>query len=1322
MFVMTAAFISIMLLIVARHHVPTRRKIKEIWHGRVYWESNTTMLRSSSEKAATSGDVQRVSALLQGVSGTVQGVSGTVFSGDKIRKFNRKSLTNTVEELATIQFSTQYPCSKWAVVTTINAPTVSIHKVVDQSNFCVVIVADRKTPSKEYFELESERVYFLSVDKQEKMQDMAITQELPWNHFGRKNLGYLYAIQHGADVIFDFDDDNELISAIPSKISEPWLLADKTQVFNPYPMFVELEDVAWPRGFPLTQIQNISTWQVSTYTTINPNIGVIQSLANHDPDMDAIWRLTRKLPLNFDGGKRVVLPPGTYSSYNAQATIHYALWGTLLPVSVHGRVSDIWRSYIMQRLMHDVGQVVGFVSPFVKQVRNAHNYQGDYMSERPLYEKTEALIHVLSEWKGTSDMFEERFVELFIELYERNFIEIKDVHLAQKWIQTLQQMSYQFPTVVNGTNVRERNRGHKKEPAVDQAFTWPRETLLPSSKQLIWTELPVQTPSMTLTEILLHYKNKSDSSFVLNIGANDGCIPFGTHCDEANSVVELFQSDGLLLDISNMVALKNKFASYENVRLLSKAINPTNAVSILTQNKVPTQMSVLKIDIDSSDCDLLLEILHHDFSPDIIMQEYNPLFPPPVKYNFLYSPGLFRWGEKSRFPQQFYNGCSLQYLSDELQKMNYNLFQVTFWDAVFIKSTIRAKYFAEIPVSSEYNWWKNGWSELFASAPSSNPNVQLYLDAFNLTPEYSQDNEIDIHEWHNYVLKVIEKSHNAPQPYYLNVKTPSKRFVYLIQSSKPHQDSRLVPDVQRDVLYLCYKNACDTSGVPPNDVMIKGGTWTEGRNALLEMAVSRAEDMEQEGYLYYIFLDDDVSSMIQGKDAWILFEQWLNTKLPAVGYFTKSTSWQDSFNLGHPFNVDANANAFHRSTLGTLLPYDSSLDNQGIFFSQYIMNIATAAMFANNRLGFNMVDFNRKKNKHGSQTNYVRSTQWSVPKKYMSNVFVDGKLRGAVSLVNCHESETNKFCQYIPCGDRTLSGPASTTWISEHLNKDSSFTANLLSFVNHHSSFLDRFRREEFAPNSAETSCVVQSKPMRDQSILYLVQGPAKFAKKWKARITAMGKGTRVLYHSYDADCDDCIFDSTTNFASGRNLLLRNALNIQGIKFYVFVDYDITMECGVGNNDCWGSWNDFLLTTSDYLISPKTWHDPKESTDYKTCIDDAMVAIRQDKAHLMFPLPEKGIEKSWWHKTHATWSVFAKCIPNEHLSEENWRISNPKHAPYPSGISIPAIIQMLKDEYPTLDDWSNYNHLGHRCQVTTKKDKTCDAKLKKRYAEWIQKI
>ena len=31
---------------------------------------------------------------------------------------------------------------------------------------------------------------------------------MPWKSFGRKNVGYLFAIANGAKTIWDFDDDN----------------------------------------------------------------------------------------------------------------------------------------------------------------------------------------------------------------------------------------------------------------------------------------------------------------------------------------------------------------------------------------------------------------------------------------------------------------------------------------------------------------------------------------------------------------------------------------------------------------------------------------------------------------------------------------------------------------------------------------------------------------------------------------------------------------------------------------------------------------------------------------------------------------------------------------------------------------------------------------------------------------------------------------------------------------------------------------------------------------------------------------------------------
>jgi hypothetical protein len=70
--------------------------------------------------------------------------------------------------------------------------------------------------------------------------------------------------------------------------------------------------------------------------------------------------------------KIVILNPifELFSRYNAQATLHLqpALWSLVLPVTVHGRVSDIWRGYITQRLMRLIAIKVVFSPSIVKQV------------------------------------------------------------------------------------------------------------------------------------------------------------------------------------------------------------------------------------------------------------------------------------------------------------------------------------------------------------------------------------------------------------------------------------------------------------------------------------------------------------------------------------------------------------------------------------------------------------------------------------------------------------------------------------------------------------------------------------------------------------------------------------------------------------------------------------------------------------------------------------------------------------------------------------------------------------------------------------------
>ncbi|CAN0165624.1 unnamed protein product, partial [Phaeothamnion confervicola] len=198
--------------------------------------------------------------------------------------------------------------------------------------------------------------------------------------------------------------------------------------------------------------------------TATASVGVLQSLADHDPDVDAIYRLAPlPLPLSFPtagplGLRRLaVLQPGTFAPFNAQATVFFpsCFWGLLLPVTVHGRVSDIWRSYLMQALMPAVGATLAFSDAWVVQHRNPHNYLADFQSELPLYLKSAALVDHLRRGMGADGGGDDgapaaalaaRVEALFVDMFEREIVEEDDVLLAQAWLWDLAAVGYGMPT------------------------------------------------------------------------------------------------------------------------------------------------------------------------------------------------------------------------------------------------------------------------------------------------------------------------------------------------------------------------------------------------------------------------------------------------------------------------------------------------------------------------------------------------------------------------------------------------------------------------------------------------------------------------------------------------------------------------------------------------------------------------------------------------------------------------------------------------------------------------------------------------------------
>ena len=174
---------------------------------------------SSNAKDTSTGVISAEDVISAGettTDSTTTGVSGKVFQGNKIRKYDTTQLLRLSPEtpftwIDSVFASLTPNCTSWGVVTTIHSPTKSMELAIAEIGLCLVIVCDKKTPIEDYqkmIEKSSTKsfVRVLTVEDQDDMKSkgLDIVNSLPWNHFGRKNIGYLYAIQMGATVVFDF--------------------------------------------------------------------------------------------------------------------------------------------------------------------------------------------------------------------------------------------------------------------------------------------------------------------------------------------------------------------------------------------------------------------------------------------------------------------------------------------------------------------------------------------------------------------------------------------------------------------------------------------------------------------------------------------------------------------------------------------------------------------------------------------------------------------------------------------------------------------------------------------------------------------------------------------------------------------------------------------------------------------------------------------------------------------------------------------------------------------------------------------------------------
>jgi hypothetical protein len=247
-------------------------------------------------------------------------------------------------------------------------------------NINFIVAGDTKSPA----DFALGNCDFYSIDRQKELP-FKLSKSLPACTYSRKNIGYLAALKQGAEIIIETDDDNFPYQGFWDQRDpnvQAYSVVDKGWV-NIYKFFT-LKNM-WPRGFALEHlndpIASIDTNKIMSYCPIQ------QGLADDNPDVDAIYRLTSTALVKFNHFENIALGYNSWCPFNSQNTTWFKEAFPLLYLPTHCsfRMTDIWRSFVAQRIAWINNWNILFHKATVYQERNEHDLLIDFQDEVPGY-------------------------------------------------------------------------------------------------------------------------------------------------------------------------------------------------------------------------------------------------------------------------------------------------------------------------------------------------------------------------------------------------------------------------------------------------------------------------------------------------------------------------------------------------------------------------------------------------------------------------------------------------------------------------------------------------------------------------------------------------------------------------------------------------------------------------------------------------------------------------------------------------------------------------------------------------------------------------
>jgi hypothetical protein len=268
----------------------------------------------------------------------------------------------------------------------------------------VIVIIDRKTPAsvaEKCAEAKRRgfRVECPSLEEQEAFlaKFPSMRGRIPYDTDNRRNVGFLMALDRGAELLVSIDDDNyclgdsdfvgehaiagETATFDPTESSDGWFnIGTKLATDTPVEIF--------PRGFPYAARRGSRT--LTTGASQSARVAMNVGLWISDPDVDALSRIAIAPRVSSADASPLFLGPRTWSPINTQntaiardliAAYYYVRMGFSLGGLSIDRYGDIMSGYFCQACVKARGEAIRIGSPVADHVRTPHNLFKDLYHE-----------------------------------------------------------------------------------------------------------------------------------------------------------------------------------------------------------------------------------------------------------------------------------------------------------------------------------------------------------------------------------------------------------------------------------------------------------------------------------------------------------------------------------------------------------------------------------------------------------------------------------------------------------------------------------------------------------------------------------------------------------------------------------------------------------------------------------------------------------------------------------------------------------------------------------------------------------------------------